>query len=121
MSRIPASLQVLLSQLIDYAGLYPPANLPLDRVLENYRHYLLSPESWILNRLVLPAGKLPEVHLGEDWRISLRTAAPAGGIPGNEIAGKTFSSHLLRSAHSGDLRLLCQAAYWRHNAGSDSQ
>jgi hypothetical protein len=81
MSRIPASLQVLLANLIDYAGLYPPASLAIDRVLENYRRYLVSPESWMLNRLVLPAEKLPALYLGENWRITLLAGAEPGPLP----------------------------------------
>src|ERR1039457_3898350 len=57
MPRMPDSLRALLVNLIDYAGLYPPAGLALPAVLENYETYLASPESWMLNRLVLPAAK----------------------------------------------------------------
>jgi len=81
MSRIPASLQAFLSHLIDYAGLYPPANLPLDDVVENYRCFLISPESWILNRLVLPASKLAELDLEEHWRITLLVDSDPGPLP----------------------------------------
>jgi hypothetical protein len=81
MSRIPASLQALLANLIDYAGLYPPASLPLDRVLESYQRYLTSPESWMLNRLVLPASKLAEVRLEANWRITLLASVEPGPLP----------------------------------------
>ncbi len=54
--------------MIDYAGLYPPASLPLEETCANYSAYLASHESWMLNRLVLP---LPKLRLGEGWRISL--------------------------------------------------
>lgn len=59
MPRIAGSLRALLSHVIDYAGLYPPAALPLEIVLERYRGFRASPESWMLNRLVLPAAMLP--------------------------------------------------------------
>lgn len=57
--RIAAPLKALLSNLIDYAGLYPPASLPLEIVVERYGCFVASPDGWILNRLVLPAAKLP--------------------------------------------------------------
>jgi hypothetical protein len=70
-----------LSNLIDYAGLYPPANLPLPEVIQNYEQYLTSPDNWILNRLVLPATKLNEVQLGANWRITLLIDRDPGPLP----------------------------------------
>jgi hypothetical protein len=81
MPRIPGSLRALLAKLIDYAGLYPPAGLALPTVLENYQMYLASPESWMLNRLVLPAAKLAEVPLRGDWRVTLLVDGEAGPLP----------------------------------------
>ncbi len=78
---IPASLRALLSEVIDYAGLYPPAALPLPQVIENYRRYLQSPERWMLNRLVLPMEKLSQIALAEDWRITLLVDAEPGPLP----------------------------------------
>jgi len=66
-----ASFRALLANLIDDAGLYPPAGLPLAAVLENYRRYLASPDGWILNRLVLPGVALDDVRFGGDWRVTL--------------------------------------------------
>ena len=80
-ARIPASLRALLTNLIDYAGLYPPAGLPLSNVTENFERYLHSPESWMLNRLVLPAAKIAEVQLGENWRVTLLVDGDPGPLP----------------------------------------
>jgi len=74
-------LRALLTNLIDYAGLYPPAALALPVALNNYKQYLASPESWILNRLVLPATKLEDVDLGEDWRVTLLVDGEPGSLP----------------------------------------
>jgi hypothetical protein len=75
------SIRALLSNLIDYAGLYPPASLPLPTVIQNYEQYLSSPDNWILNRLVLPATKLNEVQLGANWRITLLVDRDPGPLP----------------------------------------
>jgi hypothetical protein len=75
------SLRALLTQLIDYAGLYPPAGLPLPAVAENYSRYLTSPESWMLNRLVLPQAKLKEVSLEANWRVTLLVDGEPGALP----------------------------------------
>src|SRR4051794_23711208 len=55
------SLRALLSGAIDYAGLFPPAQLPLTQAYYNHVEYLWSPESWLLGRFVCPAARLPEL------------------------------------------------------------
>ena len=75
------SLRALFGNLIDYAGLYPPAALPVDRVVENYERYLASPDRWMLNRLVLPAAKLKEARVGKNWRITLLVDEDPGLLP----------------------------------------
>jgi hypothetical protein len=78
---VAASLRALLTHLIDYAGLYPPAGLPLPTVAENYSRYLTSPESWMLNRLVLPQAKLDEVQLQTNWKVTLLVDREPGALP----------------------------------------
>ena len=75
------SMRALLANLIDYAGLYPPAALPLPEVIANYERYLLSPEAWMLNRLVLPIERLSEVSLGGKWRVTLLVDGEPGPLP----------------------------------------
>jgi len=81
MRPIPASLRALLANLIDYAGLYPPASLPLPIVVERYRGFRASPENWILNRLVLPVAKLAEAQPESGWRITLLVDDEPGPLP----------------------------------------
>jgi len=50
----------LLSKSIDYAGLFPPASLPLSEALEMFRRYLNGRESWIIASIVLPIDRLTE-------------------------------------------------------------
>ncbi len=80
MPAIPKSLQALLANLIDYAGLYPPAALPLAGVAENYDAYLGDAESWILNRLVLPADE-GKCHIPNNWRVTLLVDREPGPLP----------------------------------------
>src|SRR5262249_44972823 len=56
-----ASLRALLTVIIDYAGLFPPAKLPLDEAIRNYARYRTEPESWMLGRFVCPAARLGEL------------------------------------------------------------
>src|SRR5689334_9301030 len=81
MPRVPGSLQALLAKLIDYAGLYPPAALPLAIVAERYRGFRASPENWMLNRLVLPAAKLAQSPLEPNWRVTLLVDEEPGALP----------------------------------------
>jgi hypothetical protein len=50
-----ASLRALLTGLIDYAGLFPPAALPLEDAVRNYDTYRRGPHAWMLGRFVVPA------------------------------------------------------------------
>jgi len=80
-ARIAPALRALLSNLIDYAGLYPPASLPLEIVAERYRAFRGSPDAWMLNRLVLPHAQLANIELTDDWRITLIADADPGELP----------------------------------------
>jgi hypothetical protein len=55
------SLRALLAGILDYAGLFPPARLPLEPAIRNYARYLGEPESWMLGRFVCPAARLAEL------------------------------------------------------------
>ena len=51
---------VLLRDLIDYAGLFPPASLAMGPSVANYDSYSRSEWSWILGRFIVPVGRLAE-------------------------------------------------------------
>lgn len=55
------SLHTLLDGLIDYAGLFPPARLPLDEAIVRYAGYRQDPEAWMLARFICPAARLPDL------------------------------------------------------------
>jgi hypothetical protein len=60
---VPSStLQALLAELIDYAGLFPPAHLPMDEVVSNHAQYMRSRDTWALGRLVVPVVRLGELR-----------------------------------------------------------
>ena len=75
----PDSLRILLAGLVDYAGLFPPAQLSMAEVAANYAAYRQSADAWALGRLIVPVSRLDELsaamtalQLGEGapWRIS---------------------------------------------------
>ena len=62
-----ASLKALLSHAIDYAGLFPPAELALEPALQNQAGYLRSTERWMLGAFILPIAQFEAArpHLGQ--------------------------------------------------------
>jgi hypothetical protein len=57
-----APLRTLLAGLVDYAGLFPPAELPMGKAVENYAAYRKGAHSWVLGRFIVPVGLLTEFH-----------------------------------------------------------
>jgi hypothetical protein len=71
-----SALRTLMTGLVDYAGLFPPAELPMAPAVEKYASYKKGPYAWMLGRFVLPVSRLGEFqgaaqgHLpkgGEPW------------------------------------------------------
>src|SRR3981189_1523885 len=54
--------RVLLRDLIDYAGLFPPASLAMPTSVANYDAYSRSEWSWILGRFIVPVAGLAELE-----------------------------------------------------------
>lgn len=61
-----SSLKAFLKQIIDYAGLFPPAELPLDTAIQNYSDYRKTDDSWMLSRFIIPASRLQELKSYSD-------------------------------------------------------
>jgi hypothetical protein len=96
------ALTALLEKSIDYAGLFPPASLDLPKVVRNYAGYIVSPDSWLLGRLIIPLQQLEsfarEARLyweadssGEHlpWQISCLVPTPE---PSNDSFAKAWQS-----------------------------
>jgi hypothetical protein len=83
-----ASLRALLAGIIDYAGLFPPARLPLEPAIRNYARYREEPEGWMLGRFVCPAARLGELSRFVEplFRVGPPLAISALGRGGNTVA-----------------------------------
>lgn len=55
------SIRSLLAESIDYAGMFPPAQMPLDVALRNYVRHIREPDAWLMGRFVCPAVRLSEL------------------------------------------------------------
>ena len=84
---VPASLRVLLENTVDYAGLYPPASLPMSDAMRNYAGYLEPDMRWMLGKFVLNVNQLggfaetltpnpSPIGRGEPWVLSVLLAKP---------------------------------------------
>jgi len=56
-----AGAKALLDGIIDYAGLFPPAQLSLDEAIRNYARYRSSADRQVLGRFIIPAPGLAEL------------------------------------------------------------
>jgi len=59
-AAITEGLAAVLSNLIDYAGLLPPASLDMPTAVENYASYVAGEDAWLLERLVIAVSRLEE-------------------------------------------------------------
>jgi len=98
-----ATLRAMMRRLVDYAGLFAPAELSMPEATARYASYLHSSDAWMLGRFVVPLERLDELAEsadpllrdgGEAWRISALVGADANA----GVRIRTFNS-----AHRGRL------------------
>ncbi|MGI8669529.1 MAG: hypothetical protein ACR2J3_06710 [Aridibacter sp.] len=58
--QLKESVKILLSEIIDYAGLFPPSGLSMPEAVINYATYKNSNYNWMLGRFICPVGRLDE-------------------------------------------------------------
>jgi len=56
------SVRILLNEIIDYAGLFPPSQVSMTDAVLNYTTYRHSNYGWMLGRFVLPVSRLDEFY-----------------------------------------------------------
>jgi len=94
------SIHTLLHGLIDYAGLFPPAQLDMAAAVAGYSSYRAGPQCWALGRFVVPVARLAEFEsaagprlptAGAPWKL----AALAGPhLPADLAAITVFNARL---------------------------
>ena len=100
--------RVLLEEIVDYAGLFPPASLDMAAAVAEFARYREEPESWMLGRFVLPLTRLVEwekaaapalekVAEGEPWRLSVLSDAHQSAPISRRI--RDFNSRFLGRAY----------------------
>ena len=84
------ALRSLLTGLIDYAGLFPPAGLGMEAAVRNYDSYVRDEHAWMLGRFIVPAARLAEYedtvcNSGVDasgWSLSVLATASDDDVVG---------------------------------------
>jgi hypothetical protein len=61
-----SSFKAFMNEIIDYAGLFPPADLSLDTSIHNYHTYRSDDDAWMLSRFIIPASRLAELAPYQD-------------------------------------------------------
>ena len=54
------TIHALLRHAIDYAGLFPPAQLDMPGAVERFAQYRAGPDAWALGRFIVTSGRLDE-------------------------------------------------------------
>src|SRR5438270_12148176 len=73
------SVRKLITGLIDYAGLFPPAGLDMATAVHNFERYRAGEFAWALGRFIVPASRLGELP---------------SPLPLSVLAGKCFDEDL---------------------------
>ncbi len=113
------SLRALLTGLIDYAGLFPPASVPMVEAVRNYAEYRRGEHAWMLGRFIVPVGRLAEfgeagAELGQvaQWPLSVLASsaedlqrlrelnANSGTLAIDAVELKTASAAEIRAARA---------------------
>lgn len=54
--------KTFMAGIVDYAGLFPPAGLPMDTAIRNYARFRKEGDAWMLSRFICPAARLKELQ-----------------------------------------------------------
>lgn len=97
------TLRALLTGIVDYAGLFPPAGLDMQTAVANYARYRAGPDRWALGRFVVNVARLaelervaaPHLGVGDPWWIS---ALGSGDHAADAAMVHDFNDRLARRA-----------------------
>jgi hypothetical protein len=96
------ALRALLTGIVDYAGLFPPAALDMPTAVRNYASYRRDPAAWMLGRSVVPVGRLDQLVAawsavdasdGSAWRLS--------ALLGEDVDADIAAARVFNAANHG--------------------
>lgn len=100
------ALRPLLSGIVDYAGLFPPAALDMAAAVRNYASYQRDRDAWMLGRFVVPVARLGELTTQLD-AIEPQPVAewPLSALLGDDIEGDLAAVRAFNDREAGRARV----------------
>jgi hypothetical protein len=98
------AVRALLANIVDYAGLFPPAALDMSTAVRNYLAYRGEASSWMLGRFVVPVSRLGDLR-SELERHSLGEAVPVSATTAMDVEADIASATAFNRASSSFARV----------------
>jgi hypothetical protein len=102
------SVRALMTGLIDYAGLFPPASLGMRDAVTRYASYRQGPYAWMLGRFVVPCRRLAEFEQHAAALLWPDAGAAAGAAPwrlsalaGDDLLADGAAIEAFNARHAG--------------------
>jgi hypothetical protein len=99
---VTAALHALLAGLIDYAGLFPPASLPMADAVSRYARDRRGQHAWMLGRFILPRLRLDEfaahARAAQPWPLGVLAS---DDLAADGVAIAAFNDRHRESARAG--------------------
>lgn len=105
------AVRAAFAQLIDYAGLFPPAKLPMAPAIAEYAAARRGPFAWMLGRFIVPASRIPELleALPAGESLALSVILDAGGDPRTWLSGVQTTFAALAALRQDERRVRVEA------------
>jgi hypothetical protein len=97
--NVKQSLRILLSEIVDYAGLFPPSELPMAKAVENYAAYLKSEHNWMLGRFICPIARLAEFEQNAEKYLNGEQVWRLSALAGEDLAEDLLEIERFNNAH----------------------
>jgi len=99
-----SAVRALLSNIVDYAGLFPPAALDMAVAVRNYLQYRDEQSSWMLGRFVAPVSRLGELRSELD-RVSIDRPVAISATTGADVDADISAAHTFNRLNVGLARV----------------
>ena len=99
-----SAVRALLADIVDYAGLFPPASLDMATAVRNYLAYRNDSASWMLGRFVVPVVRLGELR-SELSRYSVGEPMAISATGGGDVDADTEAARVFNRANTGVARV----------------
>lgn len=102
------AIRILLREIIDYAGLFPPAALDMEQAVRNYVSYRRGPHKWMLGRLIVPVAALGEFEAAARPLLPLsgeQGAWPLSVLIGRDVAADAAVITAFNRTYAGQVQI----------------